>query len=348
MIIVGGIFILFCWIAYLIRYSDLREYYLRLLARNNQIVYLREIDMELISRIMTSVEKGDFIERRIATPAWLPIISLESCDGEQWIRTKRNFMTFMKAISLKHIGDTVTSYCEQTSFLDSEQIGKITVSSFCSHIFGHHLSDSELDVLYKASLEWRKDIAMKGYGDMRKKMNAIRLILNLVYKHDTLYSIFGELWNEPEYYSVILQPFIISPMINIPDIMTNAHLLRRQGHELLTTDDFISRIVYAYHPFPVLERMYNGTQYFIPLDQLTNFGNYDTANKPLVFGSGPRKCPGSQFAIEMIRSFILYYNQYPTKCDPTRNHLYSGRNNDTFNLGETGYMMVRLLRAFFM
>jgi hypothetical protein len=345
----SGIPILFFWISYLIRYGDAREYYLRAICAKymTKCVYVNNIDMELITQVLTSTEKGDFIERRIATPAWLPIISLESCDGEQWIRTKRNFMTFMNIVSFKNIDVIVTNYCEKTEFLDSEQISKIAVSSFCNKIFEYNLSETELDILYKASLEWRKDIAMKGYGDMQIKMKAVSLILNIIKQHNVVYSIFGEKWNEPEYYSVIMQPCIISQMINIPDIMTNAHILHAQGHELLTTDDFITRIVYAYHPFPVLERMYNGTQYFIPLDKISNFENYHKTTRLLAFGSGPRKCPGSQIAIEMIRSFIIHYNNNPCKCDPTRNHLFSGRNNDKFVVRESLYTLVRLIYVFF-
>ena len=177
--IFSGIPILVFWISYLIRYGDAREYYLRAICAKymTKCVYVNKIDMELITQVLTSTEKGDFIERRIATPAWFPIISLESCDGEQWIRTKRNFMTFWNVVSLKNIDLIVTSCCKKTEFLDSVQISKIAVFCFCNKIFNYNLSETELDILYKASLEWRKDIAMKGYGNMLLKMKAVNLHL---------------------------------------------------------------------------------------------------------------------------------------------------------------------------
>jgi hypothetical protein len=336
-----------------IRYGDAREYYLRLFG--GKIVYMRTLDMELIQKVMTSAIKGDYIERRIATPAWHPIISLESCDGEQWVNTKRNFMTFLQRVSTnneKRIEERIKECIEERLiedrvFVDSPQISKIVVYGICKSVLGHSLSNEELDLLYSASIEWRKEIAMKGVGDMRVKVAAIALILQIVKQNDHVYSIFGEKWDDPEYYSALIQPFIISPMINVADIMSNAAIIRRSGVQLLLTDDFIKQVIYSYHPFPVLERMYNGVQYFIPLDKLTNFDNYDQRTASLVFGSGPRKCPGSLIAVNMIRPLLKFYRDNPTECDPTKGHLYSGRNNDTFNLRETVYQLFRLIQAFF-
>ena len=42
------------------------------------------------------------------------------------------------------------------------------------------------------------------------------------------YNIFKTNWENPLYYSVIMQPFIISPMINISDILCNVELLLQQ------------------------------------------------------------------------------------------------------------------------
>ena len=345
MYVIGLVCLIFCFV-FAIRYGDAREYYLRLFG--GKIVYMRTLDMELIQKVMTSAEKGDYIERRIATPAWHPIISLESCDGEQWVNTKRNFMTFLQRVSTNNIGNAIEARISEYNFVGSPQISEIVVYGICKSVLGHSLSNEELDLLYSASLEWRKEIAMKGIGDMRVKVAAIALILQIVKQNDHVYSIFGEKWDDPEYYSVIMQPFIISPMINVADIMSNAARIRLSGHRILLTDDFIKQIIYSYHPFPVLERMYNGVQYFIPLDKLANFDNYDQRTSALVFGQGPRKCPGSLIAVNMIRPLLKFYRDNPTVCDPTKGHLYSGRNNDTFNLRETVYQLFRLIQAFFL
>jgi hypothetical protein len=332
-----------------IRYGDAREYYLRLFG--GKIVYMRTLDMELIQKVMTSADKGDYIERRIATPAWHPVISLESCDGEQWIRTKRNFMTFLQRVSThneKRIEECIEErLIEDRLFVDSPQISKIVVYGICKSALDHSLTSEELELLYSASIEWRKEIAMKGNGDMRVKVAAIALIMQIVKQNDHVYSIFGEKWDDPEYYSVIMQPFIISPMINVADIMSNAAIIRNSGTKLLLTDDFIKQVIYSYHPFPVLERMYKGVQYFIPLDKLTKFDNYDQRTASLAFGQGPRKCPGSLIAINVVRPLLKFYRDNPTLCDPTKGHLYSGRNNDTFNVRETVHQLIRLIQAFF-
>lgn len=56
---------------------------------------------------------------------------------------------------------------------------------------------------------------------------------------------FEEKWTDPRYYSLLMQPFIISPAINVGDIMSAVYLLPD-----LSLEDAIRRL----HPFPILER----------------------------------------------------------------------------------------------
>jgi len=47
--------------------------------------------LDEIKKTLLLTDKGRGIEELIATPAWLPIISLESVNGSQWIELKRNY-----------------------------------------------------------------------------------------------------------------------------------------------------------------------------------------------------------------------------------------------------------------
>jgi hypothetical protein len=223
------------------------------------------------------------------------------------------------------------------------------VQSFCKFLFDIEINLNDLDTLYQASIEWRKEISMKGKGNMNIKVNAINIILNYIKNNNKVYLIFNENWEKPEYYSIILQPFIISPMINASDIMVSVQSLLSKS--LISSDEvinnnLINKIIYSYHPFPILERFdpSTNTQYFLPLDQLTTFNNYSDLYKNLVFGTGPRRCSGQLYAYIILNKFIDVYFKNQKKINPLLNHKYSGRNNDKFNIRESLYMGKILLK----
>ena len=112
---------------------------------------------------------------------------------------------------------------------------------------------------------------------------------------------------------------------------------------------FIDRIIYSYHPFPILERYcpINDIQYFIPLDTLCNFDNFNNNTKSLVFGYGIRRCAGTYYAYQILESFIKKYFSNNNLFNPSKNHLYSGRINDKFVLTEIIYMFYKISKILF-
>jgi len=166
-----------------------------------------------------------------------------------------------------------------------------------------------------------------------------------------VYGIFDDKWNLPEYYSVIMQPFIISPMINISDIMVNLQVLFENGKlnkSQIIDNNIINRIIFTAHPFPILERYdpVTSTQYFIPLDTLSNYELYNYKYKNLVFGTGERKCSGQKYAYIILKLFIKLYHDNNERIRPILNHKYSGRDNDSFYIYEvlyTGYIILSIL-----
>ena len=349
--------IFLCNILYLIRYYDMKIIIFWILARKNKvknIKYINTLDIDEIKKILQLKTKGKFIEYYVATNAWKPIISLESCDNEEWLFVKNNFIYFINKLKKNHellseiVNKNLTEYIRnKNTVIDSSIISKIICISFCDFLFDHKLSEYQVDLLYQSSLEWRKEIALKGKGDMSIKLEAINIILELIKLNNEVYSIFKDKWDQPEYYSVIMQPFIISPMINIADIMCNYQTLIRKG-AVTTNDkitfDLIDKIIYSYHPFPILERydIITNTQYFIPLDVLTNYKNFNENSKFLSFGYGPRKCAGSQYTYKIMEVLLSEYNKNTYLFNPEKNHKYSGRINDKFNLYETLYMLYKL------
>ena len=370
------------FIIYLIRYYDFKEFIFWILLKkqnNKHIKYIKTQykesnkkieNIEEIINILQLINKGKFIEHHIATPAWYPIISLESCDNELWKEVKQNFIIFIQHFNninkekkepnqlSYYIETNIQEIITQNKVINSILISKITVKSICQYLFNYILDDFETEILYKSSVEWKKEIAMKGKGDLFMKKKAIQIMINIINNNSKIYDIFGSHWENPKYYSVIMQPFIISPMINIPDILCNVELLLQQK-KLNITDEvnytLIDKCIYSYHPFPILERYdpITDTQYFISLDNLVNFDNFDKKTNILVFGSGIRKCAGSQYAYQILQPFIKSYfdNIHYNQCinfSPIQNHVYSGRINDNdFDIYQLTYMCYRILYILF-
>jgi len=158
------------------KYSVKRICYYKVLTLDN---------IDEINKILQLTQKGMFIERRIAIPAWRPILSLESEDNEQWKEIKTNFLNFVNKHRVINSLEKCFEECSDRALsrydvIDSEQISKITVCTFCYFLFDYHLKDDEINLLYVASLEWRKEIAMKAQGSMVIKIKAIETILNII------------------------------------------------------------------------------------------------------------------------------------------------------------------------
>jgi hypothetical protein len=299
-----------------------------------------------------------FIEHLIATPAWKPIISLESVDNDEWKILKQNFIHFISQLNIdinlleQYTQNYIEEYLNLNIIIDSKIISQIIVKTFCKFLFEKELDTNQCELLFLGSIEWRKEISLKGKGDIKIKNSTIIIILDLIKSNQKIYNIFGENWEKPEFYSVIAQPFIISPMINVSDIMSNTQILLSKSLININeevSNETINKIIYSYHPFPILERYDPSTctQYFIPLESLTNFSNYNEKNKILVFGTGIRKCPGQTYAYIVLKKIITMYFKNTNKFNPQLNHKFSGRNNDIFDLYQTIYMAKILLELLF-
>jgi hypothetical protein len=291
---------------------DLRYYILYLLTLKNNVGFIWVTNITDAKRYLQSSNKGNCIEMQISRHAWKPILSLESENGETWTILKERLLFLMKQLpdmsNLTAITDVVINIDD--TVITSKEIGILTIRIFLQYIFGvfdvnrlayHNQNCSEL---YDASLEFRKEIALKGRGNYNKKLRAVEIIREYIATSsynlpDDIYSI-----------SVILQPFIISPSINVSDIAIHWDL-----------NDSIDINIARNHPFPILEREINidGKTYqaFIPTDEL----------HILPFGYGERQCTGKMIANTFLKTFfvsLMTRNIYV----PKQNHLYSGRDND--------------------
>ena len=325
---------------------------------NNHRFKLARTASEIKQALLLS-DKGTGIEEMIACPAWLPILSIESVNGEQWLELKHNFLHFQKAIPSKEVLCAVTAREIRKAMsanveLNAKMISILTLKVFANWIFQDEeeeqaeetqrkdvLSDEMLERVYESSVEYRKEIAVKGAGCMRKKQDAIDIIVPLLNAHPKYSALFDD-WSRAEHYSAVMQPFIISPMINVSDIAVsiekNARLVDHSTSSSLDINAFIDYCIGVSHPFPILERYdaKTNTQIFIDMKMLTENEKFHVFN----YGYGPRACLGRLYARDFLREFFepVLDAKYAL-FKPHEHHLYSGRDNDNENLSESIYQL---------
>jgi hypothetical protein len=169
--------------------------------------FMRVTDPHVATLVLkASVDKGDCVERRIATPAWSPILSLESIDGERWRRMRHGFSTVLDLLSPRiHELSAITQRQTDELLKTGVEIGavaitRLTVGIFLEFLFHRRDFGAAIDVLAEASWEWRKEIACKGKGRLQSKQAAVTTIVALIRSEPELWSLFGEEWADPERY----------------------------------------------------------------------------------------------------------------------------------------------------
>jgi len=298
-----------------LRYG-LRYYVLYCLTLRHNVGFIWVTDAADARMYLQSSSKGDFIEARLSRRAWQPILSLESENGATWRMLKERLLALMAQLPDRAVLKDIVArtVCVDGTLVTSKEIGTLTICVFMQYVFGdfapegqpnrqeyHHRCCAEL---YDASLEWRKEIALKGHGNIQKKQRAVEVIR--AYLRQSTYNLPDDIYSV----SVVLQPFIISPAINVGDIAVHWDA-NQSVHANIT----------QHHPFPILEReiVRDGRRFqvFIPTDVL----------QILPFGYGERKCAGQGIATAFLETFFTTLIQRSI-YQPKRNHLYSGRDND--------------------
>ncbi|OQR84257.1 gastricsin, aspartyl protease family A01A [Achlya hypogyna] len=292
----------------------------------------------LAAKVMkASTSKGVFIERIYGEPAWLPIVSLESVDEPQWSRMKANLMVLMKKLPSSQALQTITAsvtdkYLAAHDVLDSQGVVYITVAAFYEWIFAKPFPE-DAGFVCDSTWEWRKELALKGKGDWALKQRVVQWTVEQVKATPTIYEIFGDKWEEPEYFSLLLQPFFLSPAINVSDVAVTMGSLAQRGMIDDNIGDMINKALDMAHPFVIAERFLEkgltceeitiapGTQVFIPMDIMTT-------DNVIRFGAGARKCPGQFQGTALMLGLFQDHVLKSPKFQPAVNHKYSGRDQD--------------------
>jgi hypothetical protein len=210
---------------------------------NTRVVNVTDPELAVLV-LQRSNTKGSGIERYLASPAWLPAMNVESVDGPVWEGMISNLHVLMKHLpSVAELADTAGRLASEVvaegTVIDANVIATLTAKMFIEYTFGLRWRP-EFDLFVAASWEWRKEIAVKGRADPVVKRRTVELVLRMLRETSNdersrlsksayesrfvrrgdgsapkdLWAVFGNDWEKPEYFSLVLQPFILSPCIN--------------------------------------------------------------------------------------------------------------------------------------
>ena len=351
---------------------DFRSHLLRLFGRaQRKRVKLIHSNPKTVSEVLIASDvKGTFIESMIATPAWHPIVSTESVDGETWknlsdhfheLSAKIDWRNRLSALNQKYLNRLqLELHSNPEKQIGSEEISRLVLRILFELVFREEISIQDEALFYQASLEWRKEIAVKGKADPKIKNLFWKTLQEQISKNKKTESGCPFHKNLSDLASAIAQPFIISPQINMSDILVSCfHYLRTQHSEKTSyleiaqswarsKDDarvlgIVLESIRLQHPFPILERevppgksiqgcpITEPTQYFLLMDQFEQDPEWnperwllsakDNPYTHFPFGAGKRMCLGKPIALEILKDMLSFFL---TEIDPSRIHPEKG------------------------
>jgi hypothetical protein len=282
--------------------------------------------------------------------------------------------------SIQNLATTIAN--DPRRCVDSETISRLALRTLYDLLFETPIAPADEALFFQSSMEWRKEIAVKGSGNARIKQESAQRLMEIV--STSKYRDGLQTCSDPMIWiSVFGQPFIISPQINVSDIMVATFSFLRHEPKLYQLarekaiqndgkylNAIIMESIRLQHPFPILEReltrdiqignrlLKAGTQIFIPLDQFKQDQSFNPdvwldeacphPFQPLIFGAGKRMCLGKMLAshlmVEMLRALLIHVPL--EQIQPEKGHRYSGRNNDgKQGFGESRYQLRKFLGA---
>ncbi len=317
-------------------------------------------DNEKARAVMKSSHiKGNFVEHQLSQDGWLPSLSVESEDGEQWRRLRAGFDSILSQCTawrekLPGIIDTVvTDVCTTHAIIDADIVAQAVASIMVELLFGPQckLSPDKRAIYGKARNEWAKTLAVKGAPNVEFRRDFFLEVEQLVLASKYVRPQGWDL-TDLEWVSCFFQPWIVSPMINVADIFMNV-----EGEEGEVTKEkerdvtaSILKSIDNRHPFPLFERevtrnvevgkdsidYHKGDHVFIMNDS--------SSSCCLRFGDGERKCPGQSVAMLLLTSLLTSFRRQTVSSFQPQikgNNLWSGSSNDS---GISWFRFMKLLR----
>jgi len=317
----------------------------------------------LAKKIVAEKRKGQSLEYLVATPVWFPLINVESIDGPVWKRLRQLVLQILKTTDFKNrvediIHKHVCSYDKETK-VTNIFLTKLDIAIIWDLLF-HVKPDEQIvsDLCFLIE-HMRGSIAMKIAkldDDGALKYRCMNYVLEAAKKVPELREIQENAEYDTEFCTALLQPFFVSPGINIADIFVPLVKAANKSpciagclEDKDMTKQLIQETIFMEHPFPILERDlsknigpfkknshifmmnidadYKGTE-FCP--ERWGDAKFSRENFWKLFGSGPRNCVGAQLALSWLPElFYALHGRFGMEnLVPWEGHKHSGRAND--------------------
>ena len=105
-------------------------------------------DLNEIKKVLKLSDKGHVIEELFASPAWYPILSVESTNGQTWETLRKNLLSFIEHIPSKDKLATIAreeskTLVERGIIFDSKLISMTTLKIFLKWLFSETVIQNE-------------------------------------------------------------------------------------------------------------------------------------------------------------------------------------------------------------
>jgi len=357
-------FVFYCFISNRVDQSLARIFLLLLSSISGYFdVHFIHDSHPLGKKIIGEKRKGQSLEYLIASPVWFPLINVESVDGPVWKRLRQLVLQILKVTKFKtQIPEIIhRQVCEfsQDTRVTNEFLTRLNINVIWELLFKTRPSEQIVIDMAHLVEHMRGSIAMKIKkmdDEGALKYQCMRYILNATKNIPELQAIADEAEYEIEFCCAVLQPFFVSPGINIADIFipllqnaSKSPCLCRCLEDVGMAKNLIAETIFIKHPFPILERdlsknigpfKKNSHVFVMNLDGRAEGTEYcpkrweDSkfyrGNFWKLFGSGPRNCVGAQLALVWLPELIhALHAQFGLKnLVPWEGHRHSGRHND--------------------
>ena len=225
-------------------------------ACRGQQVYVIRNPEHSCATLKSSSKKGQFLEAKFARDGWLPSLSVESEDGDSWKRLRIGFDSILKQVNYREkLPLIITQNCEgMKGIVDAKCITFLVASILIELLFDYKLSLDELEEFWIARNEWAKTLSVKGKPDLDLRSQFFAKIESFIYENenDSVLSfpprvskytkyVRPDGLSDLEWTSCFFQPFIMSPMINVIDIIVTA---QKHFSDKSITDSILSLLCF--------------------------------------------------------------------------------------------------------